>query len=106
MRRYEVMLILPPDADDQVIGGVTDRIAQVLRERGGEVVRADRWGKRRLAYEIKHLHEGFYLVVEFDAEPRAVKEVDRVLSLADEVVRHKILVLPPHTEERREAGAA
>ncbi|HXF56791.1 MAG TPA: 30S ribosomal protein S6 [Actinomycetota bacterium] len=108
MRRYEVMLILPPDADDRAIGGVTDRIAQVLRERGGEVVRTDRWGKRRLAYEIKHLSEGFYLVVQFDAQPAAVKEVDRVLALADEVVRHKILVLPPGKEQEpeRAAGAA
>jgi small subunit ribosomal protein S6 len=91
MRKYEIMLILPSEADDKVIGGVTDRISQVLSERGGEVVKVDRWGKRRLAFEINRQPEGFYLIVEFQAEPAAVKELDRVLALADDVLRFKVV---------------
>jgi small subunit ribosomal protein S6 len=85
------MLILPADADDQVIGGTTQRISQVLGERGGEVGKVDRWGKRRLTYEINRQSEGFYLVVECMADPAAIKELDRVLALADEVIRFKVV---------------
>jgi small subunit ribosomal protein S6 len=92
MRKYEIMLILPPDADDAVVGVVTDRITQTLSERGGEVVKVDRWGRRRMAYQIDHHSEGYYLVAELQAEPEAVKELDRVLALLDEVVRFKVVV--------------
>ena len=104
MRTYELMLILPPDADDRVVGGVTDRISAIVAERGGEVRRADRWGKRRLTFEIRHQTEGFYLVLECLAEPGIIKELDRVLALADDVLRFKIVVRPDVPS--REAGAA
>jgi small subunit ribosomal protein S6 len=92
VRKYEVMLILPADADDKVIGSATDRISQVLAQGGGAIQKVDRWGKRRLTYEIGRQTEGFYLVVEFQADPASVKELDRVLSLADEVIRFKVVV--------------
>jgi small subunit ribosomal protein S6 len=92
MRKYEVMLILPAEADDKVISSVTDRISQVLAQSGGQVVNVERWGKRRLAYEIAKQTEGFYLVVECQAEPESIKELDRVLALVDGVVRFKTVV--------------
>ena len=92
MRPYELMLILPADADDGMIGTVTDRITQTLGEGGGEIAKVDRWGKRRLAYPIDHHTEGFYLLAELQAEPEAMKELDRVLALLDEVVRFKVVV--------------
>jgi small subunit ribosomal protein S6 len=92
LRTYEIMLILHPEADDKVVGGVTDRISQVLGQSGGEVVKVDRWGKRRLAYELDRQAEGFYLIVEAQSDPTAIKELDRVLALADDVIRFKVLV--------------
>jgi len=92
LRQYEVMVILPPDADDKVVQGVTDRIAQVIQEGGGKVGAVNKWGRRRLAFEIKRQSEGFYVVVEFEAEATAIKELDRVLPLADEVARFKVVV--------------
>ena len=94
MRQYEIMLILPAEADDKVIGGVTDRIGQVAARSGGEVGKTDRWGRRRFAYEIDRATEGFYLVVEFTADPADVRELERVLTLVDDVVRFKIMLLP------------
>lgn len=91
MRSYEIMLILPADADDEMIGGITDRIAGVLGERGGAVIKVDRWGKRRLAHEIARRSEGFYLVVECSADPDSLRELERVLSLVDDVVRFKVV---------------
>jgi small subunit ribosomal protein S6 len=92
MREYEVMLILPADADDSVVDGVVERITGVLSQRGGEVTNVDKWGRRRLAYEIARQSEGYYVVATFKSEPDAVLELERVLTLADEVVRFKVVV--------------
>jgi len=92
LRKYEIMFILPPEADDKVIQGVTDRISQVLEERGGKVTSVNKWGKRRLAFELNRQSEGFYVVAEFEAEAAAIKELDRVLALVDEVARFKVVV--------------
>jgi small subunit ribosomal protein S6 len=86
------MAILPAEADDKAVQGVTDRISQVLQEHGGVIGAINKWGRRRLAYELKRQSEGFYVVVDFQAEPAAVKELDRVLALADDVIRFKVVV--------------
>jgi small subunit ribosomal protein S6 len=88
------MLILPAEADEALVGTAVDRIAKVVSAGGGEVGRIDRWGRRRFAYEIEKQTEGYYVVVRFTAEPAAQTELERALHLADEVIRHKILVLP------------
>jgi small subunit ribosomal protein S6 len=92
LREYEVMLILPAEADESVVGGAVERITKILSERGGEVRNIDRWGRRRFAYPIARQSEGYYVVVRFTSEPDAITEIDRSLTLADEVVRFKIVV--------------
>jgi small subunit ribosomal protein S6 len=92
MRAYEVMLILPAEADDAAVDGVADRIRGILAEQGGEVRKIDKWGRRRLAYEIARQSEGYYIVISFAAEPAAIQALDRALSLADEVIRFKVVL--------------
>ncbi len=92
MRQYEVMLILPPEADESAVGGVVDRITRIVSEGGGEVVKVDRWGRRRLAFEIARQSEGYFVVVEFRGDPAALAELDRTLQLTDEVLRFKVVV--------------
>ena len=82
------MLILPAEADESVVSGALDRITRVI----GEVGNVDRWGRRRLAFEIERQAEGYYVVVEFTAEPEVLTELERTLRLADEVLRFKIVV--------------
>jgi small subunit ribosomal protein S6 len=86
------MLILPADADESVVSGVLTRITGVVSEGGGEVSAVDRWGRRRLAYEIDRQSEGYYAVVEFRADPAAITPLERSLHLADDVVRFKVVV--------------
>ncbi|MEX0990282.1 MAG: 30S ribosomal protein S6 [Actinomycetota bacterium] len=86
------MLILPAEADESVVGAAVDRITKVISDGGGDVANIDRWGRRRFAYEIEKQTEGYYAVVTFKAEPDALADLDRVLHLADEVVRHKVVV--------------
>jgi len=92
LRPYELLLILPADSDEQVVVRVVERITQTIQGGEGKVDRIDRWGRRRLAYEIAKQQEGYYLLVEFTADPSALRELDRVLSLADEVVRFKVVL--------------
>lgn len=94
MREYEIMFILPADADEALVGTAVDRITKVISTSGGEVGKIDRWGRRRFAYEIAHQTEGYYVVVRFTAEPTTAAELERTLNLADEIVRHKVLVVP------------
>jgi small subunit ribosomal protein S6 len=68
-----------------------DRVASALTERGAEITVNDFWGKRRFAYEINHLNEGYYSVLQFNAEPGAITDIDRALALSDQVVRHKFI---------------
>ena len=92
MRQYEVMLILPAEADESVVGTAVDRITKVISDAGGEVGKIDRWGRKRFAYEIDKQAEGYYVVIELQADPTALSELDRTLLLADEVVRFKVVV--------------
>jgi small subunit ribosomal protein S6 len=91
------MLILPADADEALIGGVVDRVRKVVEPGGGSMGQIDRWGRRRFAFEIDHQHEGYYVVFPFQAEPSMQPELERVLNIADEVIRHKITVRPDTT---------
>jgi small subunit ribosomal protein S6 len=85
------MVILDPEADEQQVGSVVDRITEILSAPGGEVSGVDRWGRRKLAFEIDRKAEGFYVVIRFTGESEALAELDRVLALADEVMRFKIV---------------
>jgi small subunit ribosomal protein S6 len=97
------MLILPPEADEATVGTATDRIAAVAAKHSGAVRNIERWGRRRFAYEIDHRNEGYYVVVTFSAEPAAQSELERTLNLADEVLRYKVIVLPPTREKKQMA---
>ena len=105
MREYEVMLILPAESDEQVVSTAIDRIAKVISTNGGEVGTIDRWGRRRFAFEIDHANEGYYVVANFTADPAAQPELDRVLNLADEVIRHKVIALPAKGQHAKRAEA-
>lgn len=94
MRPYEVMVIFDPGLEEDVIRATVDRIADLVRGRGGSVGRVDQWGKRRLAYELKHRTDGYYVLIEIGIEPETVTELDRMLFLADEVIRHKVVRVP------------
>lgn len=91
MRSYELMTIHRPELGEDEVRSLLTGIETFLAEKGAKVTSTDLWGKRRFTYEIKHLREGFYSVISFDGEPGVIDEVDRVLSIADEVVRHKVI---------------
>jgi small subunit ribosomal protein S6 len=106
MRPYEVMVILDASLDDDVVNETIDRATKLVADRGGAVSKVDRWGKRRFAYEIQHRTEGYYTVIQTSAEPAVMADLERMLGLADEVVRHKVIRLPDKVAERLQGPVA
>jgi small subunit ribosomal protein S6 len=91
MRNYELMVILDPELEERTIAPSLDRFLTVVTNSGGTVGKVDIWGRRRLAYEIKKRVEGIYAVIDINAEPAAVAELDRQLNLNESVLRTKLM---------------
>ena len=91
LRAYEVMVILNPDLEERTVAPSLDTYLNVVRKDGGTVDKVDVWGKRRLAYEVDKKTEGIYAVIELQAEPATVKELDRQFSLNESVLRTKVI---------------
>ena len=104
-RPYELMVILDSKVADSDAEGVVTRVSDLITQ-DGQLHEVNRWGRRKLAYEINKNQEGNYVVFEFSAGPEAVAEIDRVLSIADPVIRHKVVRLPERIAARmRTAGS-
>jgi small subunit ribosomal protein S6 len=91
VRHYELMVILDPDLEERTISPSLDQFLTVVRSSGGNVEKVDIWGRRRLAYEINKRVEGIYAVVDVQAEPATVQELDRQLNLNESVLRTKVI---------------
>jgi small subunit ribosomal protein S6 len=85
---YEILLMLDPDVADERQEEILARTRELVERGGGTWVRHDIWGRRRLAYEIAHKHEGVYHLLQFDAEPETLEELSRILRITDGVMRH------------------
>ena len=91
LRHYEVMVILDPSLEERTIAPSLDTFLNVVKRDGGSVEKVDIWGRRRLAYEIDKNSEGIYAVIDLQAKPAAVQELDRQLNLNESVLRTKVL---------------
>jgi len=105
MRPYEVAIILDASLDDTIIRQTTDGIIDFVKSKGGTPGRLDRWGRRAFAYEMKKRTEGYYLFMDVTAEPQVLADLDRMLTLSDDVVRHRVIRLPEGNFTRREVRA-
>ncbi|MCL5677062.1 MAG: 30S ribosomal protein S6 [Firmicutes bacterium] len=93
MRTYELVFIVKPDLEEEATAAVVDKFTGLITEQGGTVANVDKWGKRHLAYEVKGYNDGYYIIVNFQAEPKASKEVERVLKISDDVIKHMVIKL-------------
>ncbi|MEC7845350.1 MAG: 30S ribosomal protein S6 [Actinomycetota bacterium] len=100
-RAYELMIIIDGDQEDTMVDEVVSGVDTWIQEQSGQVVKTDKWGKRRFAYEINHKSEGHYVVLEMTTGQVDMEPLERTLRLTDEVVRHKLIRLPDHEAERR-----
>lgn len=90
MKAYELLFFVDPSIDEETRLAAEKRIDTAITEQGGKVSNVEEWGKRKLAYEIDGLTDGDYTLIEFEAEPAAIAELDRVLHIMDAIVRYMI----------------
>jgi small subunit ribosomal protein S6 len=90
-RQYELVYILPPDSTDQQVTELHTQIEAVVSRMHGHVEKHDPWGRKRLAYEIGHHKEGFYVLDVINGSGELMKELDRRLKVIDQVIRHMIV---------------
>ena len=105
MRRYELMLVIRPDAPDDAVQALIDRQTRTIVTAGGQIIKVSPWGRRRLAYKIGPHHEASYFIIVFDAPSEAVAELERGLNITEEVLRHLVTRVERPTSSRRPSGA-
>ena len=90
-KKYELLYVLNGTLPADELRAQISRVGAIV-EASAEIVQVTEWGRRRLAYEIQDLREGYYVIVHFNAEPDAPREIERLLRIADYVLRYLIVV--------------
>jgi small subunit ribosomal protein S6 len=104
VRRYELMLVLRPDAPDERAAAVIDRTTRYVVAEGGQIVKVAPWGRRRLAYPIDRYREGSYHIVVFEAPAESIAELERSLQITEEVLRYLVTRTIKPIKARRDAA--
>lgn len=88
MRKYEIMYIIRPTVEEEAKKALIERFGEVLTSKGAEIIESKEWGKRRLAYEIDDLREGYYQLVKVNAGVEAIDEFTRLANINEDILRH------------------
>lgn len=92
MRSYEMMLAINPQLEDEKLDSLLNKVKKVVKKAKGEVTKIDKWGKRKLAYEIKDFNEAIYVVLKFNADEKKISELERVMKLEERVIRYLLIL--------------
>ncbi len=87
MRRYETIIIIRPNAGEDDIVAVTDRVTSIITGDGGTIIKSDRWGLKKLAYLIKKESQGYYIHIDYAGQPGSVTEIERILKIDDRCIK-------------------
>ncbi len=91
MRRYELMLVIRPDAPDDRVQALLEKVTRQIAGAGGQIVKAAPWGRRRLAYQIDRYREASYHIIHFDAPADSIADLERTLLITEDVIRHLVI---------------
>jgi small subunit ribosomal protein S6 len=94
LRDYEILYIVRPDLEDDKVQDIVKRVNSLISRSGGTPEQTSLWGKRKLAYEVKHQKEGSYVLQDFTIDPGRVPELESALKITEEVLRHPIVRKP------------
>ena len=106
LRDYEILYIVRPEFDDEQLQAAVASVDKLIDNLGGARLKTDVWGRRRLAYEVKHMREGQYVLTDFQIEPARVPEMEATLKISDAVFRHLIVRKPEAKRPPAQAAAA
>jgi small subunit ribosomal protein S6 len=94
LRDYEILYIVRPELDDEQLQAAIATVDKLIESLGGATQKTDVWGRRRLAYEVRHLREGQYVLTDFQIDPARVPELEGTLKISDTVFRHLVVRKP------------
>jgi small subunit ribosomal protein S6 len=105
LRDYEILYIVRPELDDEQLQQAIATVDKLIANLDGVVQKTDVWGRRRLAYEVRHLREGQYVLTDFQIDPSRVPEMEATLKISDTVFRHLVVRKPEPRADRRSKAA-
>jgi len=88
MRKYELMLAINPQFEEEELASLIEKVKKIISKEKGEVTNINKWGKRKLAYEIKDFTEAIYVVMKFNIDELSISEFERVLKLEEKIIRY------------------
>jgi small subunit ribosomal protein S6 len=93
LRDYELIVIISPEVPEEEVPANIDKVSEFINARGGAVTEVNRWGKRKLAYPIKHFREGNYVLTRLNMDPRKTAELEANLRISEKILRHLLVRL-------------
>ena len=93
LQDYELVLIISPEVGDEALDTTIDTVSKFITGNGGEISSVERWGKRKLAYPIRHSLEGNYVLTQFKLKPALSKQLAASLQISEDVLRHLLIKL-------------
>jgi small subunit ribosomal protein S6 len=108
-RDYEILYIVKPDLDEEAVAAASKSVEDLISGFGGTVQKTDQWGRRKLAYEVQHLREGYYVLTDFQFDTDRVPDLEGQLRISETVFRYLVTRKPDRirsTRARRKAARA
>ncbi|MBN1625752.1 MAG: 30S ribosomal protein S6 [Deltaproteobacteria bacterium] len=93
MRHYEIIYIINPNESDDEFNAIAEKYNNLIVNRKGVIIKTQKWGKQRLAYTVKKFNNGFYVLVDFCANPGVTAELERSLNLDDRIIKYQTVKL-------------
>lgn len=90
MRKYEVLYIIRPGFEEEAYKNTVEKFNAIIQNNGGEILKVEPWGKRRLAYEIEKIREGYYVLLQIMCDANLPSELERNFKISDEILRYLI----------------
>jgi len=106
MKTYETTIIFDPGLEEARINEEVDKVSQSISQASGEIVEVQRWGKRKLAYNIRKRRDGTYIHIKHKSPPELIGEMDRRFRLNESVLRHLTVLAVKESPRVEEPGAA
>ena len=101
MNKYELALVVSAKVEDEVRDAVVEKAKAYIARYNGNVTEVEEWGKKKLAYEIQKMHEGFYYFIQFEADAQCPAEVERHVRIMDNVLRYLVVRKAVHSLRRK-----
>lgn len=99
MQHYELLSVLSIKLNEEEQKKAVEKVIDLIKKEGGQVTKNEGWGRRKLAYQIKHERHGFYLLLEFDLMPNKLSVISKFLKLTPEILRYMMVQAKIRTEE-------